>query len=852
MTILEERLSNIIRQMSSKQQIHFGWLCAIRSLPFFVHNISTNKLYLGHRKRRINEDLLCIFRAVDIVIYAAIKYEDEDPDLARYAAARYADTRHIATTSNLDSAYAVAKATAAAVRYTTDDSVEYIIDTAKYTINAAVKNLSNATKFNTILFENASEILTDKKLSFSGLDIYEGLWDEFEKVLGNIGASYWARLYKNIFTNEFEQNLKMLRNRINLPKGLLEGKISDVASYLDDLEKGGEDLNEVRIIIMGDKGAGKTSLARRLKNPMTPMPTDEESTRGVDIIHWEPEQSNDVKIHLWDFAGHTITHSAHQFFLSERCIYIIVLSGRTEDSPIYWLNQVRLYGKDSKVFIINNLRDEHEPDLPIYELRDKYPNIQDYLKLSVKDDKQKLREFTNNIIRYIKSDRSTSWNKEVIPSNYYEAKKELEDKFIKENYISRKDFDSLIVKHKIKFDDNTDSILKIFTHLGTCLYYAEPQKTMLDICILNPNWITTAVYRVINEMNKVKKYKISFTDFKEILVNDKREWKEDECIYIFRLFEIYNLGYYIKGGESLVIPYLLPCDRPKNIPHFTDHFIEIRYKLDAPIPPDIISRFIVSMHKYLYENQMWRNGVVLKYEETIAIIRKDDRTINIVVSNIDEDSDDDKDATTLLFMCRTEMNKVFEKYNTNNKLDLEYGYNIEKNHSKENKLGKAKRTWIKEFDLKSFTEAKREYWDPFTDEIIDLEYIKRKLGMDNKNEIVYNVNQSGNATFVVGDQATIINRQQQLSAKNDELQLTLSALISLMSENSQPTEAIKEDLSILNFLKEKEPSAYDKEFLNRITEKLKSTGQVLTGVSRIEEYVNKGIGLIETIIGFLN
>ena len=148
-------------------------------------------------------------------------------------------------------------------------------------------------------------------------------------------------------------------------------------------EKGSTRFNEARIIILGDKGAGKTCLARRLIDPNAPMSTDKESTAGVDTLLWKLEQEN-INVRIWDFAGHTVTHAVHQFFLSERCLYIMVFDGRTEDRNRleYWLNHMEIYGGDSRSIILVNKRDQHPVDIPINTLKELY-----YIE---KDDKKEI------------------------------------------------------------------------------------------------------------------------------------------------------------------------------------------------------------------------------------------------------------------------------------------------------------------------------------------------------------------------------------------------------------------------------------------------------------------------------
>ena len=46
-------------------------------------------------------------------------------------------------------------------------------------------------------------------------------------------------------------------------------------------------LYEAKLIIVGEGGAGKTSLARKLLDPDYQLPTDDTSTQGIDILKWD-------------------------------------------------------------------------------------------------------------------------------------------------------------------------------------------------------------------------------------------------------------------------------------------------------------------------------------------------------------------------------------------------------------------------------------------------------------------------------------------------------------------------------------------------------------------------------------
>eukprot|EP00903_Cladosiphon_okamuranus_P010804 g10207.t1 len=87
-----------------------------------------------------------------------------------------------------------------------------------------------------------------------------------------------------------------------------------------------EEVHALKLVFVGAYGAGKTSLARSIKKgrgDRTPE-TDEHrrTTVGVDLHNHR--LSNGTECKIYDVAGQITYYGLHQFFLTERAIYVLV------------------------------------------------------------------------------------------------------------------------------------------------------------------------------------------------------------------------------------------------------------------------------------------------------------------------------------------------------------------------------------------------------------------------------------------------------------------------------------------------------------------------------------------------
>lgn len=80
---------------------------------------------------------------------------------------------------------------------------------------------------------------------------------------------------------------------VNPPPAVADKGIEAIRAYFQQLKKEGQDyLYEAKLLIVGEGGAGKTSLARKI-NDINYELQEEKSTEGIEVIPWEFTMEND-------------------------------------------------------------------------------------------------------------------------------------------------------------------------------------------------------------------------------------------------------------------------------------------------------------------------------------------------------------------------------------------------------------------------------------------------------------------------------------------------------------------------------------------------------------------------------
>ncbi|MCQ3937083.1 MAG: hypothetical protein DPW18_08565, partial [Chloroflexi bacterium] len=379
-------------------------------------------------------------------------------------------------------------------------------------------------------------------------------------------------------------------------------------------EEGGHPLGEARVLVVGQPQVGKTSLVNRLKDGS--FNAAEDSTITVEM-HSLPAGENTAQI--WDFGGQEHMHATHPFFFSARCVYLLVINVRdTEEQNRleYWLRTIALYGKDSPVILVGNKADknQHTLDIPEKRLKREYPNLKAVIETSAQDD-LRIAELRAAIVEQV---GALPQVRVELPVSYLAVKEAMDEEKQRKNIISLERYVELCEENSVKDKRDQNNLLALLHDLGTVFHFKDEKgQPISEVGILNPNWVTNGVYRVINseKIRKDTKGRLTMDMVHEVLPSS--DYAHHHCRLIVDLMKRFELCY-PADDSTFWLPNLMDKSEPET--GSWDSALTFEYEYPE-LPENVITRFIVRTHQWIKEDHVWRTGVHLEKDGNRALVR---------------------------------------------------------------------------------------------------------------------------------------------------------------------------------------------------------------------------------------
>lgn len=450
--------------------------------------------------------------------------------------------------------------------------------------------------------------------------------------------------------------------------------------YFRIQNEGGRALNECKLIVVGRGGAGKTSLVKRLSGQR--YDPKEPETHGITIQKLVFDgNSGPITSRVWDFGGQVVLHSMHEFFLTARSLYLLVLGERDdmlERDAAYWLQLIRSYAGDAPVVVALNKSAGRQRVFDRITLEKNYGPILGWVATECSEaaaDKGNITELRKTLIAALASPHMDSVRRKF-PAKWFAIKDALEE--MNESYL---DHATYVAKCEAlgETDVKEQAALAGDLHdLGIALNYGRDPR-LRDTTVLRPDWLANGIYAVLRANDLDHKHLTPalnvalapdgiVTPSSMARIHKKAEawgmlmaadYPADKRAFLLRLMDLFHLSYPLDDeGTRQLVPTLLPLETPESAeePSAVDR-VRLRYEFQV-VPAPLLPWFIARTFSLIPDRKHWRRGTMLVFGDALSRVwtTQDERYVYATVAGAKEDS------AELLTMIRGTFNELFQDY----------------------------------------------------------------------------------------------------------------------------------------------------------------------------------------------
>lgn len=405
-------------------------------------------------------------------------------------------------------------------------------------------------------------------------------------------------------------------------------------------------VNEIKVMLVGRGGAGKTSLRRYFMRQ--PHNKGEPETPGIALDTFPLQCSHGTTtVRLWDFAGQEITHALHQFFLTEGCVYILVLDPRSNtemQDAEYWLGMLTRYAKGAPVLVVLNRQDARTNgyDIDRRVLEERFPAIHSFTRTNC-EARVGCDELKQQLCEAIETLTATEPPHLQVPQTWLNVMQACDGEAkAKRQRLTLDQFREICSTQGETDSSKQESLARLLHKLGAVLHFVDEPR-LRDTAVLNPHWVTDGVYRLLRFKEAPgSDGTLTIAEALKAVPNTN----ESEVRFLLRLMERFEMCFPLdeEVGGAMPTKWLIPASLDEFQPAAVTKewqragSVRLRYVYD-PLPEGVLPRFIVLTNLLSEGQPRWRNGVVLKEGAAEALIRRGQNRNHVEVIAFGPDAD---------------------------------------------------------------------------------------------------------------------------------------------------------------------------------------------------------------------
>ncbi|MCA9731734.1 hypothetical protein KC799_06380, partial [candidate division KSB1 bacterium] len=349
-----------------------------------------------------------------------------------------------------------------------------------------------------------------------------------------------------------------------------------------------------------------------------------------------------------DFGGQEIMTATHQFFLTKRCVYILVLDARKDDNTAtqirQWVKRIKATGGNVAIIVVANQVDintafgfDNE-----FELQQEFPQIKAFIKASCKTS-ENIERIKDELAELIP--QADLFNTEI-DERWMHIKDQLQKETKQKFFLDENRFTEICQANELADKAGQHNAITFLHDLGLVLHFEDLSKELSEFFVLDPYWITYGVYQILTskragEVNgrvpmEQLEYIVNEEEAKEAVYQPKEHKKitytKSQREFLVDILHEFKLCFRSPDRCEFILPDLLPTKEPEIITHplRTDsEAIRFVYQYDY-LPNSLMPRIIVETHRLQQES--WRTGCVLGYNGSMALISAYQSRISLTVS----------------------------------------------------------------------------------------------------------------------------------------------------------------------------------------------------------------------------
>lgn len=398
-------------------------------------------------------------------------------------------------------------------------------------------------------------------------------------------------------------------------------------------------IREAKVIFLGEGKVGKTYTIQRLLHNCKNGGYLTEETHGILIEEFHPVKDGETyTVRVWDFGGQDIMHETHRCFLTDRTCYVVMVDTRKNQQTAEarrWLRTIQNIAPKAPVrLLVNQINGSQNLNLDYRALKKEFENlvgVEYCSSLTASDEEFRAKVEQPILEEALRLDSCkmylpASWEK--VRQSLLNMKNTVDENGKPNYYIDRQIFHRLCDENGVPADEGLRTwLLTWFNDLGVCFSYhlEDGRERATDYKILDPMWLTSAVYKIIWGKKQNDDGLIDLSEIYTILkVPGSERLKRDgipciagvtynkrECGYVLDIMRMFRISYQADKDKEFM-PTLCKADS-KLEPIPENPIQHAAYKFEYSfLPESVVHRLMIYCYQNLRPGKRWRKGFWLE------------------------------------------------------------------------------------------------------------------------------------------------------------------------------------------------------------------------------------------------